>query len=486
MKKLLSSCALIITVYALSIYSMEEGVESILQNQPPKNTVFNPRMQRGGLATFQNEPPANVFFNPYNEPQPQPQLPALPPPVEEEVKSQLPELPVIPPEPSLPPITPSIQPPEPSLPPIAPSSPPKDPYKSFVFTEKEYPEFGFEAVEPELQPQVARFSASKIPDDQTLPGSENDAIITFNNEPTTTKCIGLICVHGTFSSNKIIGADQNSLFSNALQSYAKKLAVDNNATVKMFMPQWSGELLTKARQTAANRIVLELERMDKERPFDELHGIGHSHGCNVLLNLSLIGKGDGSFSVRDRMKSLTLIAPPRVEFKDFYNYPPHCFVYAFNSRNDATQQFGSLERGQWFEQRIPLRLRDFGYVYNIEVEYLPEIGMPHHSSIKHLSLIDCLSGIQQLIKNVYERCPDLKLWITKNGGYRIALAINNDRGALKPMEPMMKKREIAETTSENVLAHLPRTDKKLMQGSGYILLNLIWEVMYTDPTSTTK
>lgn|GEM_PF-5385255 len=445
MKKLLVSCALIIVACTFSIYCMFKSIREDTSKQ--------------------------VIFNPYTERPPLTLESPMPPLEEEEEESRpsgTPELPEIPSEPLFRPITPGSQPME----------SPKGAYRSFTFPEKSHPELEYEMIEPELQPQSTRFSTSSTP---TLKGSENDAIITFNNEPTTTKCIGLICVHGTFSKNKAMGADQNRLFSEALQSYAKKLAVNHNATVKMFMPQWSGKLLTQERQFAANRIAQELERMDRERRFDELHGIGHSHGCNVLLNLALIGQGESTFNVRDRINSLTLIAPPRVEFTQFYNYPSQCFVYAFNSRNDATQQLGSLERGQWFQQRILIRPQDIGHVYNIEVEYLPEIGMPHHKSIKHLSLMDCLPGIQQFIATIYKNYPDLKLWITKDGVYRIALAINHDKGATTPRETDAKKREIAETTSNNVLEHLPKIDTKLMQDTGYLLLNLFWELMYKEP-----
>lgn len=354
-------------------------------------------------------------------------------------------------------------------------------YGSIVLPEIDNPELGFEMVEaPEMAPDVKRLSS-------TMAGSSSDdALITFNPDGGTEKCIGLICIHGTFSTNKGMGADANRAFSDALQTFAKKLAKDKQATVRMIIPQWSGQLSTEARTQAAHRIHKELEDLHKECPFSELYGIGHSHGCNVLLTLSTITTPHtpGTLDVRNSLKTMTLIAPPRIEVPEIYNYPPHCFVYDFYSLNDATQQGGSLERGQGFEQKIPIRTQDIGKVYNILVENLPIVGNPHHKSIKHVSLIDCLPAIYDFIESTYKNYADLRLWITEvNNKYRPALALNN---ASLNNETNPKNQQIAELTSANVIEYLCTNHADIMQRPRYLLHNLLFEIFYKDPTVDKK
>jgi predicted esterase len=329
-------------------------------------------------------------------------------------------------------------------------------------------------VVPNLEsiPEEQRFSTSG----KTV--SDQHAISRiFNKDNKAEKQIGLICVHGTWSSNRGMGADANRPFSNALRTYAQYLADKNAATVTMIMPQWSSDLLTTARQDAANNIHDKLSQLNSEIPFDELYAIGHSHGCNVLLNLALIDKGSNQFNVARIIKMMTLIAAPRVEVTQFYNYPKDCFVYAFHSRNDATQQLGSAERRQGFEQRIPIRPEDIGHVYNIRVEYLPEAGTPNHKSIKDMSLIDCLPTIQNLIAATYKNYADLRLWIVvpeKNSINNPVLAINDPQYS---NESDQKKKEIAETNSRYALEHLPLINTKFMQDTGYFINNLFWEIV---------
>ena len=353
----------------------------------------------------------------------------------------------------------------------------------------EAPEVEYEEITPESTP-------TQNPEIQDEDKTCACPTISFG-DTQSQKHIGLICVHGTWSSNNGMGADANRLFSDALRKYAAKLASDNQAVVTMILPAWSGKLSTKERQEAAQNIDRTLQELNGQRLFDELHAIGHSHGCNVLLNLSLIARGSQEFNVSDKLKTMILIAPPMVEVDQFYTYPKNCITYIFHSDNDATRKAGThweqatslfkiLRNTLWsgVGRILPAPQANTGKAYNIAVEYLPETGMkPHHKSIKSVSLIDCLNTIEALISQIYENYYDLKLWITTDKGkYYPALALND---ATKTDETDQSKIQLAEETSKNVHDHIPTVESQAIQATGYFLANLYREFLYKDPVLPT-
>lgn len=331
-------------------------------------------------------------------------------------------------------------------------------------------------------------------DSKDLEGYEEDTtkheidVIPVGNESAPNH-IALLSIHGTWANNAGMGANAERAFTDAIRKHAEELAKNNNALVDIIAPNWGGSLTHIARQRTANGMHDVLKELNKNHAIDEIHGIAHSHGCNILLNLAQFGN-DSGFNIQSLLKSMTLLAPPRVEVKEFYNYPKGCTTLAFYSENDATQQLGSVERGQGFEQCVPVMRKNAGQSYNINVRYLPEIvrgyavGKPNHKSIKQQSLIDCLPTIQELVKHQYKNYYDLQLWIPKKGEskvHRPILAVNNETVNNEPDE---KTKEIVQSLQKNVRDLIQNEHPEFQQPTGYLLDNLVrGEILYSDPES---
>lgn len=309
----------------------------------------------------------------------------------------------------------------------------------------------------------------------------------------TAKHIALLSIHGTWGNNAGMGAHSNRTFSDAIRAHAIKLAREKKAYVNIVAPTWNGQLAHTGRQLAANQIHGALKELNKQRPIDEIHGLAHSHGCNVLLTLAQFSNNSG-FNIRNILKTMALLAPPRVEIDQLYNYPNGCTTLAFYSENDATQQLGSLERGQGFEQRIPMMRNDAGNAYNINVRYLPDIvgghpvGKPHHRSIKQPSLIDCLPTIQEFAtRGPYSNYYDLQLWIPQRGGgnvYQPIIALNDAKITNETDET---RRKLAETSQRDALDYINKRHPEFDKPTGYLAANLVWrEAFYKEPKTLTQ
>lgn len=89
-------------------------------------------------------------------------------------------------------------------------------------------------------------------------------------------------VHGTFATAQSSGADLNKPFSQALDVFAKQLALAANATVKFDAFQWNSQLSLEERMQAGHDLAEEIKNDKTELPGAIIWMIGHSHGCNVI------------------------------------------------------------------------------------------------------------------------------------------------------------------------------------------------------------
>ncbi|MBV8660541.1 MAG: hypothetical protein JO129_00120 [Candidatus Dependentiae bacterium] len=107
----------------------------------------------------------------------------------------------------------------------------------------------------------------------------------------TTKIIYMPVIHGTFSKNaQGFGKNIEHPISEEIICQANQIALEQNATVKLFVIEWNGKLDENARKDAGKGIAEILKtRVAQENPDANIsiQPIAHSYGCDVARHMIL-------------------------------------------------------------------------------------------------------------------------------------------------------------------------------------------------------
>ncbi len=125
---------------------------------------------------------------------------------------------------------------------------------------------------------------------------DTNKVITVSTERTfiprnsnTKKVIYIPVIHGTFATNgKSLGDDESHTITEAMICQAQRIALEQDAVVKLFVIKWNGEYKEKSRNDAgkslANAMIKTIQKEDHAAQIS-LQVIAHSYGCDVARTM---------------------------------------------------------------------------------------------------------------------------------------------------------------------------------------------------------